>query len=634
MPLFRVATFVTLLTISVGAQEARSGSLTRAFGTARLSDGTPWQQATIVLLENTDLDRGWDIESGELDRRTATTDERGRFAFDVLAGRTYTGWASHGAGDGKVLFSKIRTEIHPGGRIEFVADAEPRTSRRVQLDTAQFGDAARLSLHIYGWQSGETTPLELGADGWVTFPPRAAETCFLTFRDADGTWIGGYHLAPDATPKTIHVPARATLRVRVVGSADKTPVKGARIAMVESGHRFELGVTDDAGEAVVTVPVRATADDDPREPQPGPILACVFADGYDIGALQIDPSGAAAQPNLAKDCDGICGLTSSEHGETRIALRNRGKPLVGVRALVDATASHQIDESSSMSMGMVLQQRSDAEGRITIPPQSGSGDLFAVRLRVDATLRAALGDEACARLPSWVPLWMKRGDEPGKAIELDLATDLVAAELVLLAAADQAPARNVKVSLCAASGQTGTGMFTDHVGRIRVLLAKSGPTVVLSALGAEGWCAVVLDPRGFATDPSRAAEQVQMRRSITIDVHVGVPEGKKVDQVWSYINVENVLEAAVEMQVGKEEKILPVSWIADALAPAQLSILSQGGSAVLDQDHRIQIHVAALRCRYRLNIGALIDGQWTNANEEIQVEGKEERLPLKVELGN
>ena len=248
---------VAFVTAALSAQEKREP----VRGSAVL-DGKPWPAATVHLLSRP---LPQDERIGTADEPSATTDEKGRFTVQLLAGRQYTAWAVEELGDNRYRASLPVERVIAGRPLELIADG-PRTRYELSflgLDEwrAKGKVIARALSRTDQRFVFETT---LSGDTWL-LPPMPGRSAGLEVL-CDGLPFFQWPATVDLTTapaRPMKLPSPHAVRFKVVDAAGK-PVPEAVLALRTTDlpegsrtHEWPLATTDKNGEAVTTLPIAA-----------------------------------------------------------------------------------------------------------------------------------------------------------------------------------------------------------------------------------------------------------------------------------------------------------------------------------------------------------------------------------------
>ena len=633
----RGAAFLALLALTAALASQDPPAVARAFGLAKLADGSGWAGARIQLREAVGQQQR---DPGACDQRTTLADDHGRFALDALTGVTYAAWAETDAGDGAVRFSEVVVEARTGHRIDLTAGTAATSPRTLHFEGLGDVEPATLRLELWDPRTGLDTAFPLDQDGRVTLPPRPEAPTSLRLRDPGGAIVLWGMLA--ASDSEVVRPAAMKSQRIVVHEANKnTPVAGARIAWIDACECVDLAVTDAKGEATITFPPRAQfADVDDTGGKLTPWLI-VFAAGFDAGALATkDGRFESTDEKVPDGFDGICRLTARTSGTKSLHLLVDGEPLAGAAVRVTFDASHQISENSSMGVSSMRVLRTGPDGSIDVRGLIGDGDSAPVLLRLDDALRRRLGSKRVAMLPSWLPLWIRDWSED--TVSVDLVRDLRPLTVNALRASDGAPAPDLEFFLGLDALQRDHSFVGDHLGRARLLLPVGDRSPVrLGAIDRSGWCGVELDLHALATAPQPAAITLELQPVIGVHIELALPEGaEQPTHCWGYISLPQQLAGLGLIQ------FLPQGGLGLALTEpfadgALFRRLEDSAAARLFFSNfagiefdgvAATVYVPALPNTFTINGGCSFDGSYANGEANVELDGTEIEHRVRVEI--
>ncbi len=263
----RAVVSLLILAASLAAQEPPRDGI---FGEVKGRDGKVFAGALVTLLH---VAHPALVDAQYVDRVTATTDERGRFRAELLAGMQYVVWATASGADGTYRCTDVATDVLAGVPV-LLREDEPRWRRRVRL---QIDPSWQAPLQFFA--SCRVGPFLLRepqavVDGVAVLPewPGTSITVAGIAEDQNvfltgfSTTLGGLRSARTASAKTsgtappddeallrelstVHdqtVGPRTEYTLRFV-DADGKPVPGVRLAAEMQEPRDQLGTSGDDG---------------------------------------------------------------------------------------------------------------------------------------------------------------------------------------------------------------------------------------------------------------------------------------------------------------------------------------------------------------------------------------------------
>ncbi len=194
--------------------------------------------------------RPWRLDASE-DVLALRADEEGRFRAHVLAGRTYSVWASTKTATGARITDLV-AHARAGAPIR-LREQEPFVAAKIRVDGFDaWRDKAELRFHVVvlGSSAVATGPLRLDDDGCFELPALPPGRTFLKIVDATGCVALPQTRLP-ATSVTLLSPL--TVRYRVVDRDDARPVVNATLLRLDDVDRRwrEIGKTDEKGSCTV-----------------------------------------------------------------------------------------------------------------------------------------------------------------------------------------------------------------------------------------------------------------------------------------------------------------------------------------------------------------------------------------------
>lgn len=277
-------------------QEAEATSAGRVVGV----DGQPVVGAQVTFLSRP-LPRSY--TAGTADRRTAKTDDRGRYRLKLSKDRRYTAWATWAQGA-----SGLVEGVTGGEFLEF--RGLPETGPfRLKLDgLADWPQPEQYSVRLLvGGQNIDFVTAKREGDVFhVPSMPSYSSRPFQVL-DKAGVVRWAYSLGPWDDEAVTELPELRDWKIEVVDANDK-PVAGAairwhilnywysRAETLPAGQRFQslwpiIGTTNAAGKATIALPAKdgrigvwlLTAKDGYRMSQDGAKNGRMIRDGKDIG---------------------------------------------------------------------------------------------------------------------------------------------------------------------------------------------------------------------------------------------------------------------------------------------------------------------------------------------------------------
>lgn len=240
------------------------------FGEVRTADAKPWVGATVTLLH---VAHPALTDARFVDRVTATTDERGRFRAQLLAGMGYAAWASGPVVEGDYRCTPVARDLASGVPVLLrEGDVHRHRQVRLQLDASWQGQLRLVATSRIGsFTVREVIPL---VDGLATLPPWP-ETPITVQVELDGPPIfrggvattfaallatrrrmaaeGGFAEPTEAAvrqalsaPHPLAVGPRTEDAIRLV-DAGQQPLRGARVVVEGREPQQLLGISDADG---------------------------------------------------------------------------------------------------------------------------------------------------------------------------------------------------------------------------------------------------------------------------------------------------------------------------------------------------------------------------------------------------
>jgi hypothetical protein len=470
--------FVAVLVGGLAAQERREP----VRGSAVDAAGAPWSGATVRLLSRP---IPGDERFGRSDEVTVTSDAKGRFLVQLLPGRFYLAWAFEQLGDGRVRTSSPVEDVIAGRPLELVADA-PRAPKNVRIEGLAAWQALGKVVVVAMSATSPAEVIALDADGeTLRLPPlpghraRVQVTC------------GGLPLLAWPNPIDLGKPEPGTVRLRAprrvllrIVDADKRPVVGAALGFASNDFLGEertlehlVGVTDAAGNAVVTLPIGA------QRFRWHNFNFCITAPGFapvrNIGDVDLAAEHDAAKGEPAATWVVPAGVTHT------VRCRVGERPLRAT--VVVRTACKTIGENDMQAASNRL-VATDAEGRLAVSRRPDAGALLlaaAADLPVPAGAPAALHPVAL--------LGVVAAGEARPELEFDAARLCVRTLSVLDASGTPVDAAHVAVMLAKGDNwqHALTAIGTGRDGRAAVLV-PAGLAARVVAWAASGWAVVPL----------------------------------------------------------------------------------------------------------------------------------------------
>ncbi|MEZ5988964.1 MAG: carboxypeptidase-like regulatory domain-containing protein [Planctomycetota bacterium] len=525
-------------------------------------------------------------ESGELDRREATSDEDGRFAADLLPGLDY----------GAVVWTTPKDDTYrtgdpvqglvAGGTARLVLDPTPCRRVRVRVEgRAAWADQAPLRFVADSnyWETNPGLLASFDPDGKEPLPPIPGGRVSLEVRGKDGLLLARTALVLRAAElearaekdrdlgdeqraeRTLYArsveqwvlqiprPGECLLRVRLPASgkpgllggllgqkqAIGAPARGAVVSYIDGVSRYELARCDDEGYARVRSPSQWGMRAQLVVDHPG---CANFYVQPDLGGLAEDRDLDALRKQGKPDVE--VELLPGGPLEGRLLLAE-DRPLAGATLLVDTVL--MMGPMSTLHFGKPLMFRTDDEGRFTVPglPEK---HIFLLSVVLPEEVRRRLQGDG-EPLSPWVPLLAEAGPP-----EKPVTTRLDMHQRVLLEAkAEGGRTASYPEFMCAPIHEKelssyGRNLRGDRRGRLAVLLPP-GRT----------WAFGACLPSGISTTQvtiDRQPEPVEVRLDMTRTLRLaGVIHNANGEPLWDCrLRVTPLGEAAAAL--GLVDRIL------------------------------------------------------------------------------
>ncbi|MFO1054103.1 MAG: hypothetical protein U1F36_17945 [Planctomycetota bacterium] len=507
----------------------------RRLGLVRRADGSAWDGARVEFRSALPDPKTWPLD---VDTVVATSDERGRFAVEILRGRSYVAWASASPRDtGPTTFSTV-VEVDASPVIELRGLRDPIAATRLS-----FGELASKARVLRVLVPGAAWCEELAiVDGHTVVPALPSGEADIEIVDGAGHLLARGRLHLDGAEHVVESASSGMRRGRVIDSEEGEPVSGAAVGCVNLGRIVPVAFSGADGTVRLDLGclgLRVDGFDRPqRAPDEGDWFTVLHPD-HELGVLPFDEDDAVPRDDDRVSAE--CGLLP--HGDARdLRLLFDGVPLRDGMFAGHGLAQSRIGDSGTIGMDFDLSIRLDADG-VMSPHHVDRGEASRWRMSGHLFLSA---DAAAALPPAWAStlgegqllefgqggLLPDAAGGDGKPDEYDLARQFRLVEFEFLSAKHGGPVAGVTLF----SGEQARLLQAPHrsdaggVARTLVPMTTDDPVYALLCC-EDGWFAVQIQRHRLPRRGTTAAHlRVQLQPVAIFDVEVRDVDGSGVDR--------------------------------------------------------------------------------------------------------
>lgn len=409
---------VVLLCAGVVAAQNHSAKPTgtaRVIGEVSARSGQPWPGAVVYLFSQA-VPGVTQIYVTDLQR--VTSNDRGRFRAQILAGRPYTAWAVSPQTDSEpegVRFTGFVESVFAGKPVRLHEAAQGGRFPAVMIEaTKAWAEQGPLTFSAQTRSANIwSRELKLQEGGKLVVPGSLGESARLEIRSKAGILIAAVDLERDDDPTTVmtvKLPAPRRVLIRTVEKGNDKPIAGAtlfRKADYQTQDWRAIAKTEADGFAVVVLPAASAAI--PTEVAIGPMRAAAATHslaGSSSGTVRIPLDRDIDKVRKANEADCVIQLMPG-HALTGTLMVDETRPASGAWLVLYTSVPSSPTSWTHYREPMVF--RTAEDGRFAIP---GRHDSCAHRLCVVLEDRFLAALETRQAYPAHPLAWLSlAGDD-------------------------------------------------------------------------------------------------------------------------------------------------------------------------------------------------------------------------------